>query len=711
MTTLSLDVGSDGIAIIRIDLPDRSVNIFTPDFVRDLGEAVETVIANEEIKGAVLSSGKSNFLAGADLKDILRSIDGSAAPAGIERFAAERAIMRRMETGGKPFAAAIDGAALGGGFELCLACHYRVAVDNPKAVLGLPEVTVGLLPAGGGTQRLPRMLGIEKALPLLLNGNSVSPAEAKTLGLVDALAPAADLIDAARSWLLDHPTADQPWDRKGYRIPGGSGALAPHAAGSFSTGMAALRSRTNGNYPAPLAILSAVYEGTQLPFDHGLAIEAKYFETLVRGPVAGNLIRTMFVNKRACDKLEGRPAGVPRGVVRKLGVVGAGMMGAGIAYAAAAAGIDVVLIDATQEKAEHGRAYSAAALDKELAKERMTRAQAATLLGRISAGTDYAALAGCELVVEAVFEQRALKSEVIGKIADAMHGEGLIASNTSTLPITSLAGASQRPQQFIGLHFFSPVERMPLVEIIVGEQTAPETLAHAMDFVAQLRKTPIVVHDSPGFYTSRTFCAYVDEGMAMLEEGVNPALIENAARLCGMATGPLAVLDEVSLDLQKKVIDQAIEDKLAPKFLREHAQSVVRRMNEIGRLGRKSGGGFYAFPAGARKHLWPGLGELYPLKAEQPSLEHVQQRLMFIQALESARCVEEGVITQPMHADLGSILGLGFPSWTGGALSYIDTVGVRQFVDGCSALAEQVGPRFAPPESLLRRAAGQGEGA
>jgi 3-hydroxyacyl-CoA dehydrogenase/enoyl-CoA hydratase/3-hydroxybutyryl-CoA epimerase len=532
----------------------------------------------------------------------------------------------------------------------------------------------------------------------------VRPAEAKALGLVDALASADELIDTARRWLLGQPTASQPWDRKGYRLPGGSGALSAHANRSFSSGMAELRSRTQGNYPAPLAILSAVYEGTQLPIDHALAVEAKYFETLVRDPVAGNLIRTMFINKRACDKLAGRPAGVPVGVVHKLGVVGAGMMGAGIAYAAAGAGIEVVLIDATEDKAGHGHRYAAAALDKEVAKQRMTRDHADALLARISPGSDYAALADCDLVVEAVFEQRALKSEVIGMIAHAMGGKGLIASNTSTLPITSLAGASGRPAQFIGLHFFSPVERMPLVEIIVGEQTSPAALAQAMDFVAQLRKTPIVVHDSPGFYTSRVFCAYVDEGMAMLEEGVNPALIENAARMCGMATGPLAVLDEVSLDLQKKVIDQAVEDQLPSKFLRAHAQGVVRKMNEIGRLGRKSGGGFYDFPAGAKKQLWPGLAELYPLKAEQPSLEHVQQRLMLIQALESARCVEEGVITDPMHADLGSILGLGFPTWTGGALSFIDTVGARKFADTCTQLAEQVGPRFAPLPSLAERA-------
>ncbi|RJG00825.1 3-hydroxyacyl-CoA dehydrogenase NAD-binding domain-containing protein [Noviherbaspirillum sedimenti] len=707
MRTLSLEIGTDGIALITIDLPDRPFNVFTPEFIEDLAAAVETVIASDAIKGAVITSGKTNFLAGADLKEIAQACELTQTTAQApDRFKAERATMRRMETGGKPFAAAINGLALGGGLELCLACHYRVISDDPRTVVGLPEVTVGLLPGGGGTQRLPRMLGIEKALPLLLNGTSIMPAQAKDLGIVDASVPAADLIATARRWVLENPAAQQPWDRKGYRLPGGAGALAAHANGSFSVGMAAIRSRTQGNYPAPLAILSAVYEGTQLPIDRGLQVEGKYFETLIRNPVARNLIRTMFINKRMCDKLGGRPRDIPKSAVRKLGVIGAGMMGAGIAYAAAGVGIDVVLLDATQEKAEKGRDYSSAIVAKEIEKNRFTREQGASLLGRICATTDYALLADCDLVIEAVFENRAIKAEVIGNIDMVLKASAVIASNTSTLPITGLAQNARRAGQFIGLHFFSPVERMPLVEIIVGKETSPETLARSMDFVGQLRKTPIVVQDSPGFYTSRVFCTYVDEGMAMLEEGVNPALIENAARMCGMATGPLAVLDEVSLDLQKKVIDQAIADGLPNKFLRVHAQNVVLKMNEIGRLGRKSGGGFYDFPVGEKKHLWPGLHQIYPIKTEQPSLDEVRNRLMYIQALETARCIEEGLITLPMHADLGSILGLGFPTWSGGALSFIETVGLQKFVEECRHLAARIGPRFAPSEWLAERARG-----
>ncbi|HEY0914647.1 MAG TPA: 3-hydroxyacyl-CoA dehydrogenase NAD-binding domain-containing protein, partial [Solimonas sp.] len=612
-------------------------------------------------------------------------------------------LLRRLETCGKPFAVAINGLALGGGLEVCLGCHYRVLSDSPKAVVGLPEVKVGLLPGGGGTQRLPRLIGIQKALPLMLDGNPVAPPQALALGIIHAVLPQAELVPAARAWVLANPQAQQPWDVKGFKLPGGAGAMAPHAADSFGAGSSRLMRATRRNYPAPLAISAAVYEGTQLPIDTGLRLESKHFATLLAGPVARNLTRTLFINKGAADKLERRPAGVPKAKVTKLGVLGAGMMGAGIAQVAAAAGIQVVLIDSTPQQAEQGRARIAAALDKAVARKQLSVERAATQLALVTATTDYALLAGAELVIEAVFESREIKREVTSKAAAVLGPDAIFASNTSTLPITGLSAAWPRPAQFIGLHFFSPVERMPLVEVILGKDTSPQTLAHALDFVGQLRKTPIVVNDSPGFFTSRVFGTFVDEGMAMLQEGVAPALIENAARLAGMPVGPLAVTDEVTLDLQKKVYDQSIADQLPERFVRHGAQPVVNKMLELGRIGRRGGAGFYEYSESG-KQLWPGLAEHFPHAAEQPDAELLRRRFLAIQALETARCVEEGVIEHPADADLGSILGIGYPSWTGGTLSYIETLGLQAFVDECHDLAGRYGPRFQPSEWLAARA-------
>ncbi|MGJ7541688.1 3-hydroxyacyl-CoA dehydrogenase NAD-binding domain-containing protein [Variovorax sp. LT1R16] len=704
---LRFEVDADGIALITLDVADRPMNVFTPAFSADLRAAVAELTQRADVRGAVITSGKRNgFLAGADLKDFVGfHARGTTAVEAAELIAESAQPLRALERCGKPVAVAVNGLALGGGFELCLACHHRVLVDDPRAVVGLPEVTVGLLPGGGGTQRLPRLIGIERALPLLLTGRHVAPAEALALGLVDAVVPAGELIATARRWVLAQSEAQQPWDMKGYRVPGGTGALAPHANGSFGATVARIRRETQDNYPAPLAILSAVYEGTQLPIELGLRIEAQYFGPLLAGPVARNLMRTLFVNRGAAQKLARRPAGVPRQPVQRLGVLGAGMMGAGIAQVAAAAGIAVVLVDATQAAAEAAKARIAAAYAKEKG------ADAEQRLARITATADVALLRGSDFVVEAVFEDRAVKAEVMARAALALGdvpADFVWASNTSTLPIDSLAAHWQKPAQLIGVHFFSPVPRMPLVEIILGPQTAPAALARALDFVQQLRKTPIVVHDSPGFFTSRIFCAYVDEGMAMLAEGVAPALIENAARQAGFATGPLAVTDEVSLDLQQQVIDQAKADGLDARFLRGHAQAVVARMNALGRLGRKSGGGFHDFLAEGGKQLWPGLAGEFPIAAVQPAVEELKQRLLGIQALASAQCVEEGVVTEAADADLGSILGLGYPSWTGGTLSYIETVGLRAFVAQSDALAERHGERFRPSAWLRARAeAGQ----
>jgi 3-hydroxyacyl-CoA dehydrogenase/enoyl-CoA hydratase/3-hydroxybutyryl-CoA epimerase len=516
--------------------------------------------------------------------------------------------------------------------------------------------------------------------------------------------PAAELVAAARRWLLGSPSAVQPWDQKGFKVPGGVAFGSVGATQTFLGANALVAKKTLHNLPAPAAILSCVYEGTLVPIDKGLEIEAQYFSRLVTSPVSRNLIRTTFVNKGNADKLAARPNDVPKTQVRKLGVLGAGMMGAGIAYVSAMAGIDVVLIDSTLELAEKGKAYSAKILAKEVEKGRRTREQADAILARIRTSVDYAPLEGADLVVEAVFEHRGIKADVTAKTEAVIPKTAVFASNTSTLPISGLAKASKRPKNFIGIHFFSPVEKMPLVEIIVGKQTSDETIARALDFVGQLRKTPIVVNDSRGFYTSRCFGTYTFEGQRMLEEGIDPALIENAGRLAGMPVGPLAVTDEVSLELQYKVSKQSEED-LGAKYKAPVSWPVLRHfVEDLKRIGRKGGAGFYDYPADGKKRLWPGLKQEYPQLAQQPSVEELKTRLLYIQALETARCYEEGVLRSVPEADLGSILGWGYPVWTGGTLSFIDTVGPAKFVAECKRLAKLYGERFKPTRGLIARA-------
>jgi 3-hydroxyacyl-CoA dehydrogenase/enoyl-CoA hydratase/3-hydroxybutyryl-CoA epimerase len=521
---------------------------------------------------------------------------------------------------------------------------------------------------------------------------------------VHEVVAAADLIETARRWLLGTPTAVQPWDQKGYRVPGGVGFQSAGVTQTFTGAAALVAKKTLHLYPAPAAILSCVYEGTLLPIERGLDVEAKYFAQLVTNPVSRNLIRTMFVNKGNADKLAARPADVPKSQVRKLGVLGAGMMGAGIAYVSALAGMEVVLIDSTLELAEKGKAYGAALLAKDVAKGKRTQEQADAVLARIRPTVDYAQLEGADLVIEAVFEHRTIKADVTAKAEAVIPASSVFASNTSTLPITGLAKASKRPKQFIGIHFFSPVEKMPLVEIIVGKQTSEETLARALDYVGQLKKTPIVVNDSRGFYTSRCFGTYTTEGETMLAEGIDPQLIESAGKLAGMPVGPLAVSDEVSLELQYKIMNQSRDD-LGAKYKESTAWPVVRHfVEDLKRLGRKGGAGFYEYPAGGRKSLWTGLAQVYPRLETQPSLEELKTRLLYAQALEAARCYEEGVLRTVHEADLGSILGWGFPGWTGGTLSFIDTVGPAQFVAECKRLAKRYGERFKPTKGLLARA-------
>jgi 3-hydroxyacyl-CoA dehydrogenase/enoyl-CoA hydratase/3-hydroxybutyryl-CoA epimerase len=698
-------VDGDGIALLLIDVAGRPMNVLTPAFRSDLAECIERISGDAAVRGAVVASAKSSFMAGADIKDMVGAFARGLTAAKAAEFSLELSkLFRRLETCGKPVAAAINGVALGGGLEVALACHYRVMADDPKAGVGLPEVKIGLLPGAGGTQRVPRLIGVTEALKLITEGRQLGAADALKKGLVHEVAPASEIVERARQWILQGGEGVQPWDRKGFRIPGGAGQTSPAAAQAFMVGTALTAKTTMRNYPAPLAILSCVYEGTQVPIDQGLAIESRYFGQLLAGSVARNLMRTMFVNKGLADKLARRPAGPPKSQVRRLGILGAGMMGAGVAYVSALAGMDVVLIDSTLELAEKGKEYSRRLLAKDVERGKRTQADVDAVLARIRPTVSYDDLAGVDLVIEAVFESREIKADVTAKAEAVIPRNAVFASNTSTLPISGLAQASKRPQQFIGIHFFSPVDRMPLVEIILGKKTSEDTLARALDYVGQLRKTPIVVNDSRGFYTSRCFGTFVYEGMAMLQEGVNPALVENAARMAGMPVGPLAVADEVTIDLQWKVIRQTELD-LGRRFVKPVAYDVVRKfVEELKRPGRRFGAGFYDYPQDAKKHLWPGLAEAFPRAMQQPAVDEVQKRLMYIQALETTRCMEEGVVTTAAEADLGSILGWGFPAWTGGTLSYIDTIGIRPFVAECDRLAKRYGKRFKPSKWLRERA-------
>ena len=603
--------------------------------------------------------------------------------------------------------AAISGLALGGGFELALACHYRVLVDDAKAVVGLPEVNVGLLPGSGGTQRLLRIAGVRTALDLLLSGRTVKPAEALKLRIVDAVVPAAQLIDTATAWLATGPDPVKPWDKKGFALPETRGLLNPDAAAMFSAASGGIAGKAGYNLPAPAAILSCVFEGVQLPFDKALSIESKYFAKLLTDPVARNIIRTTFISKAAAEKGARRPAGVPKSEVRKVGVLGAGMMGAGIALVSAIAGIEVVLIDRDDASAEKGRGYSTKVLGKDVEKGRRTQESADAIVARITATADFAKLEGVDLIVEAVFEDTAIKAETTRKAEAVIPPSAIFATNTSTLPISQLAEASQRPDQFIGLHFFSPVDRMGLVEVIMGKQTSKETLAKSLDYVAQLRKTPIVVNDSRGFYTSRVFQTLIHEGGAMLAEGVPPAVIENAAKQAGMPVGPLALLDELSFDLPLKIVDQAIAEE-GDKYLPPAGVPTLRKMrDEIGRGGRKTGGGFYDYPEGGKKRLWAGLAEHFPPSGSY-DVGELKKRFLYTQAMETARCLEEGVLETPEDADLGAVYGWGFPQWTGGTISYIDTIGIERFVAEADKLAQLYGPRFLP-SAWLRDKAARGE--
>jgi len=721
--TINFEVDGDGVALLTIDLKDQSMNVVNEQFTNDLSECIDRVLSDDAIKGAVITSGKSAFMAGADL-NMLGSMAGAGAEMSLEdKYEAVSGfsrLLRKMETGGKPakvlmkegtkpFAAAINGLALGGGLEVCLACHYRVAADNPKLQLGLPESQVGLLPGAGGTQRFPRLTGLQMAAQSITSGKPLNPQTAMGLGLINMVKAADDVVADATAWVKANSSALQPWDKKGFKYPGGAGAMNPKAVQLFIGANAMAQKQTQHNYPAIEAILSCMYEGGIVNMDTALKIESKYFLKLLLDPTAGNMIRTLFINKQAAEKGALRPKGPEKKKVKRLGMAGAGLMGAGITYVSALAGMDVVLFDISKDNAEKGKDYSRGLVKKGISRGKVTQEKGDALLDRITTTDDYADFADCDLIIEAVFEDAAIKKSVTEKIEAAIGKDVVFASNTSTMPITELARNFTRPEQFIGIHFFSPVDKMPLVEIILGEKTDEATQAVALDYVSQIRKCPIVVNDSRGFYTSRCFGTYVSEGYAMVQEGVKPALIDNVGKMSGMPVGPLAVGDEVAIDLGYK-IGMATQKALGDKYIASPADAFVKTMVvDLERFGRKNGKGCYVYPEdGSKKYLWPELSEHFPEAAEQPSADEIKSRLLVRQAIEAARCFEEGVLIDASSGDVGSILGWGFAPWSGGPFSFIDTMGVEAFVVEADRLTQAYGVRFTPPQ-LLRDMAKNGE--
>lgn len=710
MENFKIDVDADGIALITFDVPGRSMNTLTSSVMAEIPQLVDRIKTDDAIKGAVLTSGKtSGFCAGADLGDIAGGMIGGASlqdayDAGWKMNGA----LRALETCGKPVAAAINGLALGGGLELTLACHYRVVENDNKIQLGLPEIKVGLFPGGGGTQRLTRLIGVQPAMMAMTEGKSFRPNDAKGAGIVHEIAEKGQSVEAAKTWIKNGGKAVQPWDDKSFKLPGG-GPYHPAGIQNFLVGNAMIRKQTYGNYPAATNLMKAVYEGVQVPMDAALRIETRYFIKTLMTPQAQAMIRSLFLSKQELDKGAVRPAGVPKSDAKKVTVLGAGMMGAGVAYVQVMAGIETVLIDQTQEAADKGKAHVEELLKKRLSRGQMTQEKFDATLALVTATTDYDHIKGSDLVIEAVFENREIKADVT-KRAEAQLAKGAVfGSNTSTLPITGLAEASVRPEDFIGIHFFSPVDKMMLVEIILGEKTGPAAIAKAIDYVLKIKKTPIVVNDSRGFYTSRCFSTFLMEGMAMLEEGYAPALIDNVGRMTGMPRGPLEMHDDVALDLSYKIAKQTAID-LGDAYVPSEGADIVARMVEGGRYGRKNGKGFYDYDT-KPKTLWAGLSELAPVKFDDSTPELVDElktRLLYRQAVEVARCWAEGVIDDPREADLGAILGWGFAPWSGGPITLIDQTGLKAFVETADRLTATYGDRFKVPE-LLREMAAKGE--
>ncbi|NYS23490.1 enoyl-CoA hydratase/isomerase family protein [Rhodobacteraceae bacterium 2376] len=720
MSDFHYSVDADGVATITWDIENRSMNVLSMEGLAELDAHIDTALGDDAVKGVIVTSGKPDFAGGMDLNVIARmkEMAGDQPEKGLfDGIMSMHATLRKIERagmdpkklkGGKPIVAALPGTALGIGLEIPLACHRIIAADNPKAKIGLPEIMVGIFPGAGGTTRLARKLGAMAAAPFLLEGKLSEPKKAKGVGIIDEVVPGDDLLARAKEWVLNATDADlvKPWDAKGYKMPGG----APYHPAGFMTFVGAsamINGKTQGVYPAAKALLSAVYEGALVPFDTALKVEARWFTHVLMNPSSSAMIRSLFINKEALEKGANRPQ-VEDEKVAKLGVLGAGMMGAGIAYVAANAGIEVVLIDAQQEAAEKGKAHAEGILDKGMKRGKVSEAKKAEVLGRITPTTDYSALEGCDLVVEAVFEDPKIKAEVTAKAEAVLPEDAIFATNTSTLPISDLARASKRPEQFIGIHFFSPVDKMLLVEIIRGQQTGDRAVAKALDFVRQIRKTPIVVNDARFFYANRCIIPYINEGMRLVREGVAPALVENAAKLMGMPLGPLQLVDETSLDLGAKIA-KATRAAMGDAYPDGDVDEVVFWMVEQDRLGRKAGAGFYEYDAkGKRTGLWSGLAEKFPQAEVQPDLITVQHRLMFVQALEAVRALEQGVLTDIREGDVGAILGWGFAPWSGGPFSWLDMLGAGFAVEVCDRLEADHGPRFQAPQMLRGMAEGAG---
>jgi 3-hydroxyacyl-CoA dehydrogenase/enoyl-CoA hydratase/3-hydroxybutyryl-CoA epimerase len=702
MKTIKYEL-TDGIATLTFDEEGSPVNTMCAQWQKDLTEATTQVVKDKDaIRGIVLASNKSTFFAGADLKATMR-LKASDAAEVFQEIEQTKKNFRTLETLGKPVVSCLNGTALGGGWEVALVGHYRIAVDDKKIQFGLPEITLGLIPGASGITKMTRMLGLMGAQPYILESKLFNPHEALELGLVHELVrDAAALRPAALAWIATHDgaaaPAHHPWEDKNYKMPGGTPAN-PKIAGMLSVAPAVLKQKTRGLYPAPEYALAAMVEGAQVDFDTALRIESRYLAKLIVSPVAKNMINTFFFNMNAIKSGHSRPKDIPRYKPQKVGLLGAGMMGAGIAYVQASRGIATVLKDVTQDKADAGKTYSAKLTQARVDKGRMNAPDQAALLARIKATDQVADLTGCDLIIEAVFERRDLKAKVTQEAEPLLAPGGFFASNTSTLPISGLATASAHPEKFIGIHFFSPVDKMKLIEIIRGKRTDDETVARAFDYVQALGKIPIVVNDSRGFYTSRTFGTFVMEGAAMLGEGIPAAAIENAGIQCGMPVGPLAVLDETALSLSVHVLDQTRADYVAEgkTYIATPGELIVERMvKEFDRNGRAAGAGFYDYPEekGAKKTLWPELKPLFEKPGVAWNITDLKDRLLYRQAVETARCLSENVLTSVHDANIGSIFGIGFPAWTGGAMQFIYSMGVETFVKRAGELAAQYGPGF-----------------
>ncbi|MFD5069972.1 3-hydroxyacyl-CoA dehydrogenase NAD-binding domain-containing protein [Streptomyces sp. NPDC058369] len=711
-TTIRWEQDETGVVTLVLDDPNQSANTMNQAFKDSIAAVADRAEAEKDsIRGIIYTSAKKTFFAGGDLKEMIK-IGPSSAQLAFDTGTAIKNSLRRIETLGKPVVAAINGAALGGGYEIALASHHRIALDAPGSRIGLPEVTLGLLPAGGGVTRTVRLMGIADALlKVLLQGTQYTPRRAQENGLVhEVAATREEMLEKARAFIDAHPESQQPWDVKGYRIPGGTPSN-PKFAANLPAFPSNLKKQIAGApMPAPRNILAAAVEGSQVDFETALTIEARYFTELVTGQVSKNMIQAFFFDLQAVNSGASRPKGIEERQVRKVAVLGAGMMGAGIAYSCAKAGIEVVLKDVSAEAAAKGKAYSEKLLDKALSRGRTTEAKRDELLARITPTGDVADLAGCDAVIEAVFEDTALKHKVFQEIQDVIEPDALLCSNTSTLPITVLAEGVSRPVDFIGLHFFSPVDKMPLVEIIKGEKTGDEALARAFDLVRRIKKTPIVVNDSRGFFTSRVIAQFINEGVAMVGEGVEPASVEQAAAQAGYPAKVLSLMDELTLTLPRKIRNEtrkAVEEA-GGTWPGHPADEVIDRMvDEFGRPGRSGGAGFYEYDeAGKRTRLWPGLREHFAKPDTGIPFTDMQERMLFSEALDSVRCLEENVLITVADANIGSIMGIGFPPWTGGVLQYINGYegGLPGFVARARELAERYGDRFLPPALLVEKA-------